>query len=1250
MSKLFLLVLSLVSFVAPAAADIIAFDDRPEGTILNTQYPAIAAASAPVISRHTVYVSKFNVLAQVEPSTASPTDGAGPLDLVFTAPQSRVRLRAGYALDPAATKGGPATITLRTFYYDTKTFLWVQSGTQTATVTGHDRFAQLEYCRPLSSDIERIQIEASNGRIEILDNLEFLDYAADSRFRADFDGVAAATIVTGHYPGVSFTEPAQAVTAGSMTTTAHSLPHVVRPNNDQENHPEAFGFDLLPAQGAVKLRLGYPGFSWDSNPLTVRVTAKNAAGEILTQVDRIYTEVRPITDPVEICRWDELDIARVEVHFVGRSLGGQEVFDTLEYGPVDPASLTDNVAPLTYFATPAADVDAVMDHRDDTSRNIAFFAYSFENVNLAAMWLTQENLITGAIETHPLLYSPLGPLTVFTPPGGSPVTVPAGHRVYVATHLLTVNGGQWRFRVHARDSAANLSAETNEARRDWSLIERAASVYPPLPRPLTFNSSAHEPVQGRPWHSAAPEVSTFRLTGIEIHRDSTAMFVRPPLTPGSMPPPALRERYAATALPGTLNSARTQVDVSVPISCFELAANAGVNDWELWVHDPWLRPGTLEWTNLGNVRVGPWFTEMYGYRFRNVGQNSFGTADFDCIYGNSLMENEGPVRIRRPGRMLFLPIALPVLSAGSGHCFGFSMTAAHMRRGWLDARLYHGPTAITANDIPLLGPALYNGGDLLELARPGSLFAQIKAFHGGQLSEEVIQHVMDQMTGGGTSWDGNPRAAMERIRANPHDFIVTMMPREIGRSHVVLPYAVRDISATETEIWVSDSNFPGHPAATGEDAETLRESCRNTRIVINRSTNRYSYSTNDPWRGPPPGSRYLEGTGLYTVPVSMFTNPRTPPGIDTVGGRALTMLLAGSAEVSYDDGVGHAVGTNPDGSDVYTMTGAYAIPLTSDALDEIRRAPWMLRIPGTEIGTVNAQVRLTGDTSHFYAAENGHIFQLSATGGHAGETDRLSLDRSGLPLETVALVPGGSGRTWYPRVGVESEDGTSVVWRLMGLNVATGERLEFAPRSGSTAGGDEWLDVRNRTGHELSFRLIVERVLPGATTPGAWSYVPLVLPSGADARLYPLASGMLNFALDGNADGVPESVDPLAGTALFSGTAPVAGSDCNANGIPDALDIAAGTLADANGNLIPDLCELTPLPTLTLENIRRTATSVQFNLAIRGVSGSQWIIQRSKDLETWIDIETLTLTAEPALRPLTEGAAVSGCYYRIRRP
>jgi hypothetical protein len=140
----------------------------------------------------------------------------------------------------------------------------------------------------------------------------------------------------------------------------------------------------------------------------------------------------------------------------------------------------------------------------------------------------------------------------------------------------------------------------------------------------------------------------------------------------------------------------------------------------------------------------------------------------------------------------------------------------------------------------------------------------------------------------------------------------------------------------------------------------------------------------------------------------------------------------------------------------------------------------------------------------------------------------------------------------------------------------------------------------------------------------------------------------MNFAVDANADGVPETVDGISGGALYNGQVAVAGSDCDGNGVPDALDIAEGRAADRNGNLIPDSCESAPAAVVTLVAVDRKASGNAVTLSLEGTPGTTWTLERSSDLVKWAAVETVTMTEGAVSRTVSEPAEAARVFYRLR--
>ena len=238
----------------------------------------------------------------------------------------------------------------------------------------------------------------------------------------------------------------------------------------------------------------------------------------------------------------------------------------------------------------------------DNTRTFALDAYSFEDVSLAAMWIEQENVATGAVTTIPLVFTQRGEIPSYTPVGGAPVAVPAGYEVQTATTLITYGAGSWRFRVYARDTAGNVSVVSGANERVRSLVPLGASVYTPNASEITFMGLASEPSRGMSWAPpASAMVTNYMLRGERLHRDSRVYFVRGQNSEA----PWSRENYMAPVVSGSLRGDRTAVAVVIPGDCTDLPANYGANKCDRWARAGWVRPGSVEWPWVGQVAGGP---------------------------------------------------------------------------------------------------------------------------------------------------------------------------------------------------------------------------------------------------------------------------------------------------------------------------------------------------------------------------------------------------------------------------------------------------------------------------------------------------------------------------------------------------------------------------------------------------------------------------------------------------------------------
>ena len=1210
------------------------FDDLLPGTVVSNQYPEAVFSGSPQAVFHSGAASKFNLLQG---------PAAGGVVLEFTETQSRVRLRAGLT---GGTKSG--TVTLRAYAGSKTSWTLVET---VSVIAGQDTLEPLEICRVLSSDIGRIEIESSGSEMEIIDNLFFKRITSAWVGTQNFDAATPGEQIDSLFPGVQFLEPATVATAASFLTTTHTPTQVARPLSAAESHPEGMTFRLNPAQGAVRLRVGYPASTYSSAngtaiPLNVRVTAKNAAGVEIGRVERSYATPRGINDAVEICRWGLNDIDTVTVHYTNRSLGGQECFDSLEFGPVNPGSLEDHTPPVVVLTSPSVwDFSDTMLHLADTARTLSVYGVALEPYGLSRVRVVVENLDTLAVTEERPVFINAGRPTTFIAPlapdqwsavplGAVPqvVPVPVGHDVYTFQTVLNLTPGRWRITAYACDAAGNESGAAPPAMRTRALVPLGPTLYTPRLRggnPDFMNRVVLRRPNGFLPELATADRRTSTFTGTNFHRGTTFyLSVRQNVSPALKVPPVGRHNYQIWS-EGIHSDERTRRQGAVDPYLFDLAAD-GQTRWDIWAWDPWIRPGSQTWTFIEEADVGPGYAELYGTGFANPGDNSFGDGDFDCSYGRSLMLGGGRTGIRNPSRMLFLPLYALIFSNASGHCYGMAQFSSLVKNHWLDP-LNMNYWVEQVGGFTEIGMDIRDGGGLFEVALPQTMWAHVQGYQGSQMSAEIISHMVTTYFNG-----GGPNGVLARIRSNPTNFILTMKDHSTG--HVVTPYAVEDVSPTISDIYVYDPNHPGQALD-----DHGRFNSRTAHIRIDRVNNTFFFcllnnSTNCS------GETLYSGGSLIDIPMSRMRGSHSPPGIEH-GLAYLISIMAGNATLNHHGSGGKEAGVGSDGKMVENWPGGLLIP-TTDGGHSPALPQFLMTIPDTD-SQCTAEVRLTGNRYLWQGCRDGVTVQIESTGGQNGQTDSLEIDRTASPLGGVKITSGGTGRSWLPRVGIESLDGSAVVFRPMGLDLRTGETLGLYPKPFSAASGDEGLEILNLTGRTQTFRLIVESGSPSSTTLDAMSSGPFTLPAGGRASfLQTPHTGELRVMLDADNNGKPESNEPAVQTALYNGTVP-AGADCNQNGIADALDIASGAFADLNGNLVPDICEaVPPRPALGIvwHSVKNGILTVK--LSLEGTPGSRWMIQRSADLSKWTDVSSVTLGTSAVIQSVTEPDTSTGVFYR----
>ncbi|MFM8365559.1 MAG: hypothetical protein ACKOAS_10460, partial [Verrucomicrobiota bacterium] len=424
-------ILALLSLPVSAFAGA-PFDDFENGTVISTQIPGVSFEGSPFIS-----VENGNAaLVAADNSAPHPQ----PLIMDMSPAVNRAQVTV------VASKN--SEVTFRGLAYDNKIGQWVVID-QTTQVIGLSGSAILRVATLFQSPFERLEVVFSGNQPEVLDKISFGSSTPTWTGSANFDTLpngnplASGTIVTAQYPGLFVQNTARAQTVSGLVpdTQPNVLAKIALGESDTD--PLRLRFD--PPQGAVLLRAGYPNSANDGYPLVVAMSAYAADGTtLLTRKTKTYPSPSAINDPIEIARYSQTDIAFVDVHFLNsdgttpKSLGGEEVLDTVQYGPVTPDLTADTHPPLISITAPLNNSSANTANSTQTHVTLALSATIQEPNGLGEVVLRILDSATGNVsQTHTLFASPSG----------------AGN--YTINPVQSVPIGNWRLRLEATDAAGN---------------------------------------------------------------------------------------------------------------------------------------------------------------------------------------------------------------------------------------------------------------------------------------------------------------------------------------------------------------------------------------------------------------------------------------------------------------------------------------------------------------------------------------------------------------------------------------------------------------------------------------------------------------------------------------------------------------------------------------------------------------------------------------------------------------------------
>ena len=587
-----------------------------------------------------------------------------------------------------------------------------------------------------------------------------------------------------------------------------------------------------------------------------------------------------------------------------------------------------------------------------------------------------------------------------------------------------------------------------------------------------------------------------------------------------------RDYYEARIVDRAADDSWVQVEVPhVPRS---MNNNQWPNMWSWVVKDNWDRPerAGAVWTRVGGVWPDIFHLQMppyplvSGFEFLNEAFDP-DWEDFAGVFRENAYTLGGCVRDLEY-MAYFLAFKGFVLASG-GICNGMSATSLQLLRMDLDAE----DTALIVGDEGIAGVHFGAGFPLdrqgqyhdlpCEPYRPKNLRAHLRVNHGVQFSAEFIQAVLDQMVGGGGSIEGNPEAVLERVRNDPGGYVISMVP-QIGEGHIVTPYAVVDgfrwdwatsafvEEADHSIVCVYDCN---HPEETNRFIE-IRSRLDNGIYMFPRGDD----ITND-------DSHWI-GTGIYTVPISVFSDEHTMPGLEELG-ELIRIFAFGGADLHCTDDAGGEWGWRADGTLVDDLPGGRS--MTPIGGPNSRTRSVMLLVPTTN-PPPNVEINVRSNRYEFFTGAQGQLFHLERRDGMGGDLDRMALALTNGRLDTLRYTPQRRAADFSARLLQVSGMNQHTVFEWSGLTVAGGATVEFQSLPSAPGVG-----LRNDTGGSAQYLLTVKWADGTTTNQGTSHFGPFEVPAGASQQVFiqdwPLVN-QVRSELDVDQDGTPDQVEVVS--------------------------------------------------------------------------------------------------------------------------
>jgi hypothetical protein len=738
--------------------------------------------------------------------------------------------------------------------------------------------------------------------------------------------------------------------------------------------------------------------------------------------------------------------------------------------------------------------------------------------------------------------------------------------------------------------------------------------------------------------------SQITLTGTNLHDRMTVWAA--PGTPGVVPTGEMAEPPAGQGF-------RTLPLVSVSPDGLSMVIRTEVPETiaalSIWVRDNWTRDGMgSRWRYVGNAqRVDPPYPLVHGFEFENQ-RDGTQFDEFSGVYQWNAYDCVTPIgpiphlqtcigcRLPNPLYLTFHSLVFtPWVELMTGSCLGMSATSLMFARGTLiessfdrDARYANGflglPPLPESDETSLQPPKPQEHRFRpCDYSVPVNLWAQIHLNQAIQTSAEFLRNTLDQMDGTGfffpvyqTSYtiEGNPTRTLNRIRTGGfRDHVLCFQDEgDILKAHCVVPYGYAADTGVDEVNARSLVSAPGRAVVNVYDSNDPNYPHRYFEFNLTNNTFRYWFGFKKQVTNGPSGpvTNWVDdiwtGRGAYATPLSIFTNPRTMPGLDLVG-MGIGLVFFGGADGEYVNHEGGRWGWNRKGVFTNSYEGARAIaPFAAVPGDRSANSSRSLMFfPPSNRPPARLQMNVRGSEWSFHGSHEGVFCHLNVAGAKPDALDQVEFSQ-----DDQGKMNGWSYRPQFAmnqavfRMGVDSP-GLQAVYEWDGLEFAAGGRGTF-----STSKSTGRVDYRNDTGRETKHSLKVLRQLGGSTGVGTNVFGPFTIPSGArhtvawpDPKVLVLRSSV----------------------------------DLNNDGTEDTVAILGPQPSPQDPPLDP--------PQLV---ILRQDKGSEVQWAVRP---EQWILETAEKLSAnaaWKPVETPPQLIQATLRVILPSSAPEG-YYRLRR-